>query len=51
MAVVMADGRFAQVNGAFCEFLGYSEEELIGQTVQSITYPEEQHKGEDYAKI
>ena len=41
MAVVMTDGRFTQVNGAFCEYLGYSEEELLGKTVQSITDPED----------
>ena len=41
MAVVAPTGEFLQANPAFCEFLGYSEQELLGQTVQSVTYPED----------
>jgi PAS domain S-box-containing protein len=39
--VVTPSGRFTQVNRAFCEFLGYSEQELVGNTVLSITHPED----------
>ena len=41
MAVVSPNGDLAQVNSAFCEFLGYSEHELAGKTVTSITHPED----------
>ncbi|MFZ1933113.1 MAG: PAS domain S-box protein [Thermoguttaceae bacterium] len=39
--VVTPNGRFTQVNRAFCDFLGYSEPELVGQTVLSVTHPED----------
>ena len=39
--VVTPNGQFLQVNRAFCDFLGYSEPELVGQTVLSITHPED----------
>jgi PAS domain S-box-containing protein len=39
--VVTPNGQFIQVNRAFCDFLGYSEAELVGQTVLSVTHPED----------
>ena len=39
--MVTPNGQFIQVNRAFCDFLGYSEPELVGQTVLSITHPED----------
>ncbi|MBN2296226.1 MAG: PAS domain S-box protein [Pirellulales bacterium] len=39
--VVTPNGHFVQANQAFCDFLGYSEPELIGQTVLFITHPED----------
>jgi PAS domain S-box-containing protein len=39
--VVAPNGIIAQTNKAFCDFLGYSEPELVGQTVLSITHPED----------
>ena len=41
MVVVSPKSEFLQVNPAFCEFLGYSEQELLGKTVQSITHPDD----------
>jgi PAS domain S-box-containing protein len=41
MVVVMPDGRITQSNNAFCDFLGYSEPELFGKTVLSITHPDD----------
>ena len=41
MVIVCLDGRFLAVNHAFCEFLGYSEEELLRKDVASIIYPED----------
>ena len=39
--VTTPSGQIIQANRAFCDFLGYSESEFIGQTVLSITYPED----------
>ena len=41
MAVVGTDGRFLRVNGALCAILGYSAQELVGMTFQSVTHPED----------
>ena len=41
IALVALDGRYAQVNPAMCEILGYGEEELLGKTFQEITHPED----------
>jgi PAS domain S-box-containing protein len=41
MAIVSPDGRFLSGNEAFSEFIGYTEKELIGRTVQSVTHPED----------
>lgn len=40
-ALFSLKGRPVQVNEAFCEMLGYTEEELLGKDVWSITHPEE----------
>jgi PAS domain S-box-containing protein len=37
--VVGIDKRFIRCNAAFCWFLGYSEDELIGKTIADITFP------------
>jgi PAS domain S-box-containing protein len=39
MAIFSLDGRFLSANNALCEFLGHSENELLGKTVQSVTHP------------
>ncbi|MGC1968849.1 MAG: PAS domain S-box protein [Candidatus Acidiferrales bacterium] len=41
MAIVSPEGRFIAGNEAFSKFVGYSEEELVGRTVQSITHPDD----------
>lgn len=41
MAVVSLDARFIQVNGAFCEVLGYTEREFLSLTFLEITHPED----------
>jgi PAS domain S-box-containing protein len=41
MAMVGADGRFLRVNSAFCELLGYTEEELVHSSFQEITHPDD----------
>ncbi|MCX8071240.1 MAG: PAS domain S-box protein [Candidatus Binatia bacterium] len=39
IALVATDGRFLQVNGALCQMLGYSAQELCQRDFQSITFP------------
>jgi PAS domain-containing protein len=39
IAVVDSDSHLLQVNRAFCEMLGYSEQELIGRSISAITHP------------
>jgi PAS domain S-box-containing protein len=41
MAIVSPGGRFLAGNEAFSRFIGYTEEELLGKTVQSVTHPED----------
>lgn len=41
MGLVGLDGRFIQVNRAFCEFIGYTEGEMLQLTFPSISHPEE----------
>jgi|HubBroStandDraft_6_1064221.scaffolds.fasta_scaffold01306_12 PAS domain S-box-containing protein len=41
MAIVSTDGRFLAGNEAFSKYIGYSEEELLARTVQSVTHPED----------
>jgi PAS domain S-box-containing protein len=41
MVIVSPEGRFLAANQSFCECLGYSEEELVQKTVQSITLEED----------
>lgn len=41
MIIVSLEGRFLAVNPAFCKLLGYSEEELLSRTFESVTYPDD----------
>ena len=38
---ISPDGRYLQVNRAFCKIVGYSEEELLALDFQTITHPED----------
>ncbi|MBI3394556.1 MAG: PAS domain S-box protein [Spirochaetia bacterium] len=42
------DYKLIQANPAFCSFLGYEPEELIGRSVREITHPEDRTIGFDY---
>ena len=44
MAVVDLEGRLLQVNKAFCQMLGYDQQELIGSHLSTITYAEDVEK-------
>jgi len=39
--IVGLDKRFIKCNSAFCRFLGYSEDELIGKTISDVTYSDD----------
>jgi PAS domain S-box-containing protein len=41
VAIVSPEGRFIAANEAFTRFIGYSEEELAGRSVQSLTHPDD----------
>ncbi len=41
MAIVGLDGRFLQVNAAFCRMLGYGAEELTLRTFGDVTHPDD----------
>jgi PAS domain S-box-containing protein len=41
IALASREGRFLHVNPAFCEFLGYSEQELLSKTIPDITHPDD----------
>ncbi len=39
---------FAKVNPALCQFLGYSEEELLTKTISDISHPDDVQENMDY---
>jgi PAS domain S-box-containing protein len=43
--IVGLDKRFIRCNSAFCNFLGYTEDELIGKTVADVTWPDDKDLG------
>ena len=48
MALVSTDGRFLEINRAFCELLGYDAETMITRTFQQITHPDDLALDLDY---
>jgi PAS domain S-box-containing protein len=41
MTLTSPDGRWLKVNQAFCEVLGYSEQELLAMNFRSVTHPDD----------
>jgi len=41
MVMISLEGRFLAANPTFCDYLGYTEQELLGKTVQSLTFEED----------
>jgi PAS domain S-box-containing protein len=41
MFIAGLDRRFLQANAAFCQMLGFSEEELLGKTWLEVSYPDD----------
>jgi PAS domain S-box-containing protein len=50
MALVGLDGRFIQVNRSLCEMLGYGEKDLLEETFQGITHPDDRARSADLAR-
>jgi PAS domain S-box-containing protein len=50
LALVGTDYRFAKVNSALCEMVGYSEAELVQKTFAEITHPDDVHADVELAK-
>ena len=44
IVLVSREGRFLQVNAAFCDFLGYSEQELLAKTILDATHPDDRER-------
>ncbi len=47
MAITDVDGRFLQVNSAFCEITGYTEEELKNRNSTSIIHPDDVERSQE----
>jgi diguanylate cyclase (GGDEF)-like protein/PAS domain S-box-containing protein len=41
IAMAGQDGRFFRVNPAFCQMLGYSNDELLGRSFKDLTHPDD----------
>ena len=41
MSIILPTGRYLSVNPALCRMFGYSQEELLGGTLQRITHPDD----------
>jgi PAS domain S-box-containing protein len=50
MAILGPDGQFTKVNGAFCEIMGYNDEEIIGTNFRDITHPGDLEKSVELTK-
>lgn len=48
MTEVGLDGKFIKINTSLSESLGYSSKELIGLTIQELTYPEDYNKEQKF---
>lgn len=50
VALLDLDGRFLQVNPAFCRMLGWTEEELLSRTWRDVTHPRDRGVQETYER-
>src|SRR5438132_750700 len=51
LVVITPDGVFMQVNRSFCEMLGYSREELEGESFRRITHPEDIGRDDEHLRL
>ena len=49
MVIVDSDHRFVSVNRMCCEMFGYSEQDLLGKTIEKVTHPD--HNDQDAAEM
>lgn len=45
------ESTFIEVNDAFCNMMGYTREELVGQSMELITFPEDIAKSQEQSRI
>ncbi|MGZ4334782.1 MAG: PAS domain S-box protein [Gaiellaceae bacterium] len=50
MALVAPDGRFLEVNQAFCDLLGYDAGGMVSHTFQELTHPDDLELDLDYVR-
>ena len=50
MVLVNLGHRYIKVNAAFCQMLGYTNQELLGKKVTDITYPEDMPQNKNLLK-
>src|SRR6202171_5161950 len=50
LVVISPDGVFRQANRAFCEMIGYSREEVEGQSFRQITHPDDIARDEEHLR-
>ncbi|SFN57598.1 PAS domain S-box-containing protein [Formivibrio citricus] len=49
-AIADSDCHLIRVNAAFCNMLGYSEDELLGKTFQELSHPADREAGEYFSQ-
>lgn len=47
MVLMRPDGTIFQANPAFCKFIGFTEDELVGKTVTDVTHPDDRELTEE----
>ncbi|MFN3231615.1 MAG: response regulator [Alphaproteobacteria bacterium] len=50
MAIIDLEGRWVQVNEAYCKMLGYTEPELLHKDFESVRHPDDAAEAFDYLK-
>jgi diguanylate cyclase (GGDEF)-like protein/PAS domain S-box-containing protein len=45
------DGRYLQVNQKFCEMLGHTESDLVGQEAAVFTHPDDRERGRQFRQL
>ena len=51
LVVITPEGVFRQINRAFCDMVGYSREELEGQSFRRITHPDDVPRDEEHLRL
>jgi len=51
MCIVSLDGIFLRINNSFCQMVGYLPEELLGQSISLVTYPDDQTMSNQFLKL